>query len=349
MTGTKKGFSGLCLLAILGSMTPGYGAGPTITETVTNIEDKGSYSAEFQAPEYDPPWSWKLTAQTSGNWRHIQNTQHSPAGWTASDFASSAGYWSFQVTSGNVSVWRQFQNIQFSGSLRPVGEGEEPYTGSFDIAANTDGAYFVEPTSSIACVDGNATFSAKDGNGTAVNSTWTYNGTGNGTFEPSSGTPSSVTFSADQPGNYTVSGENAEDEEQTDSAEVSFVKYEAGKLARILIPYTEALGETFYHHDVLVRKTDPQITQVRRGFFADSFTEAIAGFLLWYQLPLPSIGWVDGHVGDQGDWGDENMNSVTEEKHDSVKESIINATDNYPNGYHLILYNCRDWASSQLE
>ncbi len=118
--------------------------------------------------------------------------------------------------------------------------------------------------------------------------------------------------------------------------------YETGKLKRPLL--TAAIN----HHDVLIRYSDSTqvISQQRCGFFADDIVAAVAGAYLWSITFSPFIGWVDGHTGDEGDWGSESMNKADAPKYVLVKSRMF--AGSYPNGYHLALFNCQAWASQTL-
>jgi len=118
--------------------------------------------------------------------------------------------------------------------------------------------------------------------------------------------------------------------------------YEIGRLKRPL------LTTLINHHDVFIRYSDSAhvISQQRCGFFADNIAAAVAGAYIWSLNPYPWIGWVDGHTGDQGEWGSESMNAATAQKYVLVKSRMFAAS--YPDGYHLALFNCQAWASQTL-
>ncbi len=133
--------------------------------------------------------------------------------------------------------------------------------------------------------------------------------------------------------------------------------YEVGLLKRFVTEYLDE-DEKYYHHDVLTRMTqENNITLTRRGLFADDFIEAILGGVLYYAIltnpdEFPGEdpkdwGWVDGTVADQGVWGDEQMDLADEERYSVVRNRIIQKTG--PRDYHIVLFNCQNWAAKQLE
>lgn len=120
--------------------------------------------------------------------------------------------------------------------------------------------------------------------------------------------------------------------------------YEVGRLKRPL--FTNIIN----HHDVLVRHSNSNgtLSENRFGFFADDFALALAGFYLYSGPGMynPFVGWVDGHTGDEGDWGSETMEFVDASQYVLVKSRFVAA--NYPLGYHVVLFNCQHWASQTL-
>ena len=58
--------------------------------------------------------------------------------------------------------------------------------------------------------------------------------------------------------------------------------YEVGELTRPMSGFSWSGGNTFQHHDVLVRHHS---SHTRRGFFATSMIAAAQGADLWYDYP----------------------------------------------------------------
>ncbi len=113
-------------------------------------------------------------------------------------------------------------------------------------------------------------------------------------------------------------------------------------------------GPDLDHHDVLAKMYGNINTKVRAGLFADSMVDALIGFLYFQTLSWDdpeklNDGWVDGHVGDEGNWGNENLSDSDEDGFYDLANSLIGSWGTQlPLGYNLVLYNCQDWAAEQL-
>lgn len=145
-------------------------------------------------------------------------------------FTKASGYWSVPaVTNANYQLpEREFQ-ITFEGDLIPVGPGEQPYIGEWSIEAEAATEYMVLPQKKIRCVGTEVTFSAEDEEGNKVVSNWTVSGgpqsfsTNNSTF---------ITFTPEQPGNYTIEGTST-GTGKSDSATLTTIKVATETVATI--------------------------------------------------------------------------------------------------------------------
>lgn len=129
--------------------------------------------------------------------------------------------------------------------------------------------------------------------------------------------------------------------------------YEIGYLSRPLL--FGVGGPDLDHHDAFAKmRLEPIDVTVRAGFFADSMIDALAGWIVfetiaWDDPRKFDYGWVDGHVDDEGDRGDENLSECTEEKYNAVASSLMASWGSgFPLGYNLVLCNCQDRAAQQL-
>ncbi len=105
------------------------------------------------------------------------------------------------------------------------------------------------------------------------------------------------------------------------------------------------------HHDVRVESysssdcTGAAEGTLTRGFFADSFNDAISHYAVSLILFTGKDGWVSGHVGNSSDPGPCSMTCVAKDRYDTVKQRISSST---ASRYHLTRYNCQTWAAEQL-
>jgi hypothetical protein len=202
-----------------------------VNETADNLKGGDVRDIEFTAPE-DYSWMWRMTAATADGWEHVPDTQYPAASpWTPTGFIGSSGYWTSVEIADSDTPERNFQQ-EFSGQLRRDtgggGSGGKPRDHHFTINARA-GEYFVEPTRSVVCAENDITLTAYDSDRNTVVSTWNISPTDgvsplnifDGIHESSS-----ITFSSTEPGEYTVTGTNADNAEQSDSAAVTFFKVE---------------------------------------------------------------------------------------------------------------------------
>jgi hypothetical protein len=215
-------------LAMILAMTTNARAVEVVNRTADNLKGGDIRNILFTIPE-DYPWIWRMTAVTADGWVHVPDTQspdESP--WVPTGFTGKSGYWTSIEIESSGTPERNFQQT-FSGQIRPdAAGGGEPQQHSFTIIARA-GEYFVEPTRSFVCVDNDITLTAYDIDRNTVNSTWSISPADgvsrlyqfDGTYESSS-----VTFSSTEPGEYTVTGTNVGNSEQSDSAVVTFVEVE---------------------------------------------------------------------------------------------------------------------------
>ena len=105
------------------------------------------------------------------------------------------------------------------------------------------------------------------------------------------------------------------------------------------------------HHDVRVESysstdcTGAAEDTLTRGFFADSFNDAISHYAVSLIPFTREDGWVSGHVGNSSDPGPCSMTCVGKDRYDTVKQRISSST---ASRYHLTRYNCQTWAAEQL-
>jgi len=89
--------------------------------------------------------------------------------------------------------------------------------------------------------------------------------------------------------------------------------------------------------------------EIIKGFFADSFTDAIGFYISWVLRPDLTDGYVLGRVKDPTTEppgpGLCNLSCVSEDRFDKVKQNITTST---ANRFHLTRFNCQDWAAAQL-
>jgi plastocyanin len=240
------------VLAMILAMTTNARAVEVVNRTADNLKGGDIRNILFTIPE-DYPWIWRMTAVTADGWVHVPDTQspdESP--WVPTGFTGKSGYWTSIEIESSDTPERNFQQT-FSGQIRPdAAGGGEPQQHSFTIEARA-GEYFVEPTRSSVCVGNNITLTASDHNGNPVVSTWSISSTDdispsdifNGSYQSSS-----VTFSSTEPGEYTVTGTNAGNSEQTDSAKAFFLKVELDVPTDCKVPTVEGLVAQWPHTSI---------------------------------------------------------------------------------------------------
>ena len=207
---------------------------PPVTEvnhTVTELKGGDYRHVVFVAPE-DYPWDWKMKAITKAEWSHRPGTQiPDNAQWTTHDFEGSSGYWTATINEGNLPE-KNFQVLfygKLSKSTEP-GPGDAPEY-DFHIEA-AGGEYRVLPDPSFICVDEEVTLKAlgpssgdPGGESEPIPSYWSLPP---GSPENVELTPSEdktrATFTASEPGEYTVEGESMANSEHTDTASVTAVE-----------------------------------------------------------------------------------------------------------------------------
>lgn len=105
------------------------------------------------------------------------------------------------------------------------------------------------------------------------------------------------------------------------------------------------------HHDVKVsiysgkNCTGTELKSIIKGFFADSFNDAIAEYFESLNPFSGKDGWVLGYVGDDPIPGKGKIKEVKKDRYDLVLKRI---TTSNANRYHLTKYNCQTWATEQL-
>ena len=269
-----------------------------------------SHSVVFRIPSVpSSTWVWRMLVGTVDNWCHIEGSLSSPGGWE-DHFGREVSF--FTLGSADT-PWDAFQP-EFDGKIEPCG-GPGPGPGPGEVVIHdwdVDGTgkfdYFIQPHNKVACVGTEVTFRSyiwdeEDGTKQSVSSDWEVYG------YPQYNTTNtvSITFTPDEPDTYTVEGTAVSTGiEQSDTATLTVVGYEVGRLSRP-VQYLDFLGEMFYHHDVLIRRYDGNIEAIRRGFFATNFAGAITAAIAWISNPLLFDGYVNGYVSDEGDWGEESM------------------------------------------
>ena len=102
------------------------------------------------------------------------------------------------------------------------------------------------------------------------------------------------------------------------------------------------------HNDVKVESQVGPVTESYiRGFFADSFSDAITHYMVStipYPLNFGVDGYVPGHVADDAYPVTCTMQCVSKARYDVVKARIFSTATSY----HLLAYNCQTWAANQL-
>lgn len=101
------------------------------------------------------------------------------------------------------------------------------------------------------------------------------------------------------------------------------------------------------HHDVRTRKVAAgTTTETTRGFFAVEMARAIFAAWDWVLDPEENDGFVEGVVRDSAAAaGRCNLSKVEISTYDRVLAKIVAPK---PRKYHLVLYNCQDWAAEQV-
>ena len=232
---------------------------PEVNRTVQvyDREERFSVDPAFQMPPGNPSeWAWRLTAVTTEKWKHIPGTQVQEGGdgWDAVDFSGRTGYWRMLVTSARSDSWRHFQNIMFGGDLRPVGPGpgSTPYIGSFEIDAETEQDYFMDPDYAIAEIGSPITITAREPGRPSpdpeVRSTWEIAPAHDGIIPPPEEWPpgTSIQFTSIDPGAYIVTGRHENNPDLFAMTEVVFTHQPTLVTGRIPINPNQAPDFSFF-------------------------------------------------------------------------------------------------------
>lgn len=99
------------------------------------------------------------------------------------------------------------------------------------------------------------------------------------------------------------------------------------------------------HHDVRTRSEKNGITETTRGFFAVDMSAAVSALVIAMASGNPMSGYVLGEVRDSATTARGcNLSSVSIRRYNTVSSRIRTAIGGR---YHLLDYNCQDWAVEQ--
>ena len=249
-----------CMLAGLA----GFARAAALQEQTSKPVRPGSHHVlpeDFRAPNVEPNAvilaHWKLHVPAAQRYYHRPNSQ-SPTwrGWIAAFPTNCAGTGTFSciVTTNNITELN-FQ-YGFRGYVDPCpveggagGAGGPPSEPKplppWLVDGKTTNTYFVLPSYTNVCLNGQITFWARNEANWAVPSTWTTTPAGLTPLTPTSGV-ASVTYSATEPGHYTVRGVSDWNPSLTDSAGVDAVSSQILEPKGLPIFPLDAIGSDIF-------------------------------------------------------------------------------------------------------